>query len=41
MQSTFKTLDVKENSFEINERKLIGDRVEKIENVKVIVSLLI
>lgn len=41
MQTTFTTLDVENNYYNIDDRKNFGDKVVKIENVKIIVSLLI
>ena len=35
------SLDIKENFFEINERKIFNNRFKKIENIKVMISLLI
>jgi len=39
MQLSFTTLDIKENSFKINE-KIFSNKIEKTENIKVIVSSL-
>ena len=41
MQSKFTTLDIQQNSYNINDRKNFGNKVVKINDIEVIMSLII
>lgn len=41
MQSTFKTVNVQENNYNISDRKNFGDKVVYIDNIKLVVSLIV